>query len=266
MHLSSVVFCRKIKLSLMVVCSVLMNNVNAEQNSAPQILMAGDSTMAIKDPKDYPETGWGVPFATFFATQVNIYNFAQNGRSTKTFKEEGLWQQLMELCKAGDVVFIQFGHNDESPGKVDRYTTPEQYKNNLIQYIDEVKAKKAQAILLSPVTRRYFDEQGLIQATHPYTELVAEVAAQTQVEYIDMDKISRDYFSALGDAGSAIRFMHIKPGVHPNYPQGVRDNTHFNELGAREVAQLVLAELKNRNHPLSGHLRQVDAKHLALSY
>jgi lysophospholipase L1-like esterase len=258
-------FCRNILLTVFGVC-VIMSPVFAEQNSARQILMAGDSTMAIKDPKDYPETGWGVPFATFFAEDVKVYNFSKNGRSTRTFREEGLWQQLLDLCHPNDIVFIQFGHNDEVPSKVDRYSTPEQYKDNLIQYIKEVREKKAQAILLSPITRRYFNEIGVIDPTHPYTELVKEVAEQTGVEYIDMDKISRDYFSALGESNSTIRFMHIKPGIHPNYPNGVRDDTHFNELGAREVAQLLLTELRARNHPLLKQLRQVDPKHLHLHY
>tara|TARA_R110002167_G_scaffold73942_31_gene207381 strand:- start:3482 stop:4282 length:801 start_codon:yes stop_codon:yes gene_type:complete len=259
-------YCRRnINLFLLIV-SIFMCSSNAEENSAPQILMAGDSTMAIKDPKDYPETGWGMPFASFFAADIKIYNFAKNGRSTRTFKEEGLWQQLMDICQPNDIVFIQFGHNDESPSKVDRYTTPEQYENNLKQYVADVRAKHAQPILLSPVTRRYFDKQGRIKPTHPYTEIVAEVAKSMAVTYIDMDKISREYFSALGDEGSAIRYMHIKPDIHPNYPHGVRDDTHFNELGAREVAQLVLAELKTLNHVLVSQLHSVDPKHLSLSY
>ncbi|MDP5032179.1 MAG: rhamnogalacturonan acetylesterase [Paraglaciecola sp.] len=243
-----------------------MQNLRAEENSGLKILMAGDSTMAIKDLKDYPETGWGMPFATFFNESVAVHNFAKNGRSTKTFRSEGLWQELIDLCQTGDYVFIQFGHNDESESKVDRYTTPAQYRQNLINYINEVRFKKAHAILLSPVTRRNFNEQGSIKLTHPYSELVKQVAEETKVEYIDMDTLSRDYFTELGEQDSLVRFMHIAPDLHPNYPNGVKDNTHFNELGAREVAQLVLAELKQRKHPLLQHLRPVDPKHLSLHY
>jgi lysophospholipase L1-like esterase len=234
--------------------------------SSPQILMAGDSTMSIKDFKDYPETGWGMPFATFFANGVNVLNYAQNGRSTRTFKEEGLWQTLMELCREGDYVFIQFGHNDESEAKRDRYSPPDQFQANLMAYIDEVKQKHAYPILLSPVSRRYFNAAGKIEATHPYSALLKDVVEKTGVEFIDMDSITREYFNKLGDQLSALRFMHLKPDTHPNYPNGVKDNTHFNELGAREVAQLVLAELKKRQHPLLQFLREVDPKHLSLSY
>ncbi|MBD1389017.1 rhamnogalacturonan acetylesterase [Neiella sp. HB171785] len=230
------------------------------------IFMAGDSTMAIKDPKDYPETGWGVPFATFFADDVKVVNLAKNGRSTRTFKTEGLWQQIESQAKTGDWVFIQFGHNDESEKKHDRYTTPEQYKSNLTEMIRQSQARGATPILLSSVTRRNFDDNGNIKKTHPYYPLVLEVAEATGVTFIDMDAITRDYFSAMGDSLSKLRFMHIQPDLHPNYPNGVSDNTHFNELGAREVAQLVLTELKKRQHPLTKQLRSVDPKHLKLRY
>ncbi|KXI29477.1 phosphate ABC transporter permease [Paraglaciecola hydrolytica] len=242
----------------------MMNNSIAAE-AKPQILMAGDSTMSIKALSDYPETGWGMPFATFFAEGITIHNLAKNGRSTASFRSEGLWQQLMEHCQAGDYVFIQFGHNDEVSTKA-TYTTPEQFKANLLAYINEVKAKQAQPILLSPMTRRYFAADGKIEATHPYSAIVRDVAKQSGVTFIDMDSITRDYFTALGDVDSALRFMHIKPDLHPNYPHGVKDNTHFNELGAREVAQLVLTELKLRQHSLVNELRPTDPKHLKLSY
>lgn len=231
------------------------------------IHMAGDSTMAIKDPKDYPETGWGVPFATFFNDSTTVINYAKNGRSTRTFIEEGLWAKLMSTLQPGDFVIIQFGHNDESNNKPDRYTTPGQYQDNLRRFINDVRNKGAEPLLMTPVTRRYFDKNGNIKETHKYSPLARKIAAtDDSLIFIDMDAITREYFQALGDAGSALRFMHIRPAVHPNYPNGVRDNTHFNQLGAREVAQLVLAELKRINHPIAKQLREPDPKHLRLSY
>ncbi|WP_295801801.1 rhamnogalacturonan acetylesterase [uncultured Microbulbifer sp.] len=231
-----------------------------------RVFMAGDSTMAIKDVKDYPETGWGVPFAYFFDDSVQVDNRAKNGRSTRTFIEEGRWKGIMDELKAGDFVVIQFGHNDESESKKDRYTTPEQYKANLSRFINDVRGADAHPILMSPITRRYFDGENTIEHTHPYAPLVREVAAQEKVLFIDMEVVTREYFQAMGDRDSALRFMHIAPGLHPNYPVGVRDNTHLNQMGAREVAQLVLAELKKQDHPLVKHLRTPDPKHLALKY
>jgi len=230
------------------------------------IYMAGDSTMAIKEVKDEPETGWGVPFAIFFDDSVNVVNHAKNGRSTRTFIEEGRWAEIVDALQPGDYVIIQFGHNDESEQKVDRYTTPDQYKANLTRFIEETRTLGAQPILLSPITRRHFNAEGKIEPTHSYAPLSIEVAEETGVEFIDMESITRDYFQAMGDAESAVRFMHIPPDTHPNYPNGIRDNTHTNHLGAREVAQLFLAELKKRNHPLASRVRTPDPKHLQQSY
>lgn len=235
--------------------------------AAHTIFMAGDSTMANKQASDWPETGWGVPFAIFFNADYTVDNRAMNGRSTRTFISEGRWQAIADQLKAGDYVFIQFGHNDESPAKVDRYTTPEQYKANLTRFVHDVRAKKAEPILLSPITRRNFDAAGKIQETHvEYSPLSRQVAQAEKVVFIDLDSITRAHFQAEGDAGSRLRFMHIPPNIHPNYPKGVSDNTHLNELGAREVAQLVLAELKRIQHPLAQQLRTPDSKHMELIY
>lgn len=236
------------------------------EGQAQQLFLAGDSTLADKAAKDLPETGWGSPFAHFFSEQLSVLNLAKNGRSTKTFISEGRWQNLLDQLQTGDHVIIQFGHNDEVPGKKDRYTTPSEYKTNLRTMIRQVREKQAHALLLSPVTRRYFDAHGQIKVTHPYTQLLNEVVKETNVTYIDMDKVTRTYFSGLGDTLSSLRFMHLRPGMHPNYPNGVKDDTHFNELGAREVAQLVLAELKRIEHPLIQYLRTPDPKHLTFHF
>lgn len=231
------------------------------------VYMAGDSTMSIKHVKDYPETGWGMPFSYFFDSGVKVDNRAENGRSTKTFISEGRWQRINNELKSGDYVIIQFGHNDQSTRKGERYTPPKAFQANLIRFINNVKAKKAEPILMTPIARRHFNKDGIIKDTHLiYADLVREVATQTNVTFIDMTKVTQEYFQHLGDKSSALRFMHIKPNLHPNYPNGVRDNTHLNQLGAREVAQLVLTELKKIKHPLSQRLRNVDPKHLKNKY
>ncbi|WP_111978703.1 rhamnogalacturonan acetylesterase [Algibacillus agarilyticus] len=255
----------KKRIILSLVGGVLMTLTS--QVLALTIHMAGDSTMSIKDPKDYPETGWGVPFATFFADDINVANYAKNGRSTRTFIEEGIWGTLINTVKPHDYVIIQFGHNDESARKKDRFTTPKQYQENLQRFINDVKTKQAYPILMSSITRRYFADNGKLKETHPYAPLVQKVALQNpDVTFIDMERLTRDYFNQLGDQASAIRFMHIKPGLHPNYPNGVRDDTHLNQMGAREVAQLVLVALRTMQHPLAAKTRPVDPKHLKLRY
>ncbi|SHF71507.1 transcriptional regulator, GntR family [Microbulbifer donghaiensis] len=234
--------------------------------NAETVFMAGDSTMSMKDVKDYPETGWGVPFQYFFDDSVRVENRAKNGRSTRTFIEEGLWDGIIDDLQPGDVVIIQFGHNDESEKKADRYTTPAEYRANLVRFIRETRARGGLPLLLTSITRRYFNGHGGIRHTHPYAPLAREVARTEKVDFIDMEAITREYFQALGDRDSALRFMHIPPDTHPNYPNGVSDDTHLNQLGAREVAQLLLRELKKMDHPLADRLRHPDPKHLGFSY
>lgn len=211
-----------------------------------KIFLAGDSTIAIKDTKAFPETGWGMPFVQFWDSTVTVVNKAKNGRSTKTFLSEGLWKSIMDEAKEGDYVIIQFGHNDESVEKKERYSTPDTFKMNLNRFIKETREKKATPILFTPVSRRKFDKDGKAVATHEqYSALVREVAKETGVLFIDLDEKSKALYQQFGPEHSKLLFLQLQPGEHPNYPEGKNDNTHFNELGARLIAQIVLKELRN---------------------
>lgn len=210
-----------------------------------RIFLAGDSTMATKEAKAYPETGWGMPFVHFWDSTVTVVNKARNGRSTKTFISEGLWKSVMDEAGEGDYVIIQFGHNDESVDKKERYATPDTFKMNLKKIIQETRDKKAIPVLFTPVSRRKFDKNGNAVETHrEYSALVREVAAETAVLFVDLDAKSRALYQQFGEENSKLLFLQLQPGEHPNYPEGKNDNTHFNELGARLIAQLVLKELK----------------------
>ena len=232
-------------------------------NQSPKkitVYLIGDSTMSNKKTEAYPETGWGMPFNYFFDSAVVVDNRAKNGRSTRTFISENLWQPVVDNLKEGDYVFIQFGHNDESKEKVDRYTTPEQYKTNLVKFITETRAKKANPILLTPVSRRKFKE-GNAQETHQeFSPLVIEVATQQKVPLIDLDTKSRELFQKFGEEQSKLLFLQLAPGEHPNYPEGKADNTHFNELGARLIAQIVLSEIKNQKIGLADRIAKPVVK------
>ncbi len=220
-----------------------------------KILMAGDSTMAVKETSAYPETGWGMPFQYFWDSSVRIVNKAKNGRSTKTFLSEGLWQSLMEKASPGDYVLIQFGHNDESPEKKERYATPDTFKMLLTKFVQQTRQKGATPILITPVSRRKFDSTGKALETHTiYSALVKEVAEKEKVLCIDLDTKSRELYQNMGDEQSKLLFMQLKPGEHPNYPQGKTDNTHFTEMGARWIAEIVLQELRKLNIELTEHI------------
>jgi lysophospholipase L1-like esterase len=210
-----------------------------------RLFMAGDSTMSIKTPTAFPETGRGMPFTSFWNDELLLVNLAKNGRSTKTFRSEGLWQSIMTAVQPGDYVFIQFGHNDEVKEKVGSYTTPDEFTANLKQYITETRQKNAYPVLLTPVARRKFDSAGIPVETHEtYSALVRQVAEAEQVTLIDHDRLSMAVLGKIGEEDSRLLFLQLKPDEHPNYPAGKEDNTHFNELGARLMAQLVLQEIK----------------------
>ncbi len=243
-------------LSFAVIIALLTMSLLADPEKKTTIFLAGDSTMSIKNESAYPETGWGMPFAFFWDSTVRVVNKAKNGRSTKTFIEEGLWQSIMDEIKAGDYVLIQFGHNDEAKEKTDRYTNPSQYKINLTKFVSETRKKKATPILFSPVSRRRFSPEGKALPTHEeYTELVKEVAAKEKALFIDLDLHSRELLNAWGGENSKWLFLHLAASEHPNYPDGKTDNTHFNELGARLIAQLVLKELKKLPIPLQEQIK-----------
>jgi len=231
------------KLFLIIVSIALLAFSWPEKKSI-KIFIAGDSTASIKETKAFPETGWGMPFVYFWDSTVTVVNKAKNGRSTKSFRNEGLWKQILDESSEGDYVLIQFGHNDEVPTKSNA-TTEVEFRNNLTGFISEARAKKLNSILLTPVARRKFDSTGKIVGTHDvYAQIIREVAAKENVPLIDMDKNGQQLYQQMGVENSKLLFLHLKPGEHPNHPGGKEDNTHFSELGARLIAQLVLAEIK----------------------
>src|SRR6188474_2524377 len=224
------------------------------------IWLCGDSTMSVKAKRAYPETGWGMPFVYFLDSTVTVENLAKNGRSTSSFRNEGLWKKVVDGAAEDDYVFIQFGHNDEVPTKK-TYTTETEFKNNLKQYVTEARGKKAIPILLTPMARRKFDANRKIEGTHDvYSQIVRDVAKEEKVVLFDMDKITQQLYQQFGVENSKLLFMQLKPGEHPNYPDGRDDNTHFNELGARLVAQLVLNEIRKQISELSERIIKAIVK------
>ncbi len=232
-------------------------------NEKITVYLIGDSTMCNYEPNRAPLTGWGMPFASFFDSTVSIDNRARGGRSTRTFIAENRWQPIAIDLKEGDYLFIQFGHNDEAREEKykDRYTPVPDYKKNLLRFITEAREKKAVPVLITPVSRLRFKD-GVAQETHTgYTKAMFEVAQSNAVVLIDLDTKSRELYQQLGPDAAKLLFMQLEPGEHPAYPEGQKDNTHFNEYGARRIAQLVLASVKEQLPQLAEKTVQRVAKH-----
>lgn len=228
----------------------------AAQKRPVTIFLAGDSTMAQKQPDKRPETGWGEMLPQHFREgSVVIDNRAMNGRSTRSFIAEGRWQAIVGDLNKGDYVFIQFGHNDQSKDKGERYAPPEDYKRNLARFVEEVRAKEGNPVLMTPVMRRRFDKDGKFYDTHgEYPGLVRAVAAEKKVPLIDVHKMSETVIVKFGVEGSRKLFLQLKPGENANYPNGIDDNTHFSPLGAGVMAKLVVKGVRENKLKLSKYL------------
>ncbi|RZK42598.1 MAG: rhamnogalacturonan acetylesterase [Pedobacter sp.] len=227
--------------------------------SAPQrkttIYIIGDSTAANKIPKAFPEMGWGMKLQSNFDDQIQVDNRALNGRSTKSFLAEKRWDAVLSTLQEGDYVFIQFGHNDE---KIDRPavgTSLDEYKANLVKYIEDTKAKNAYPVLLTPIMRRNFKDGVFVDTHQGYPDVVRKVADSLQVPLIDMHQKTEKLILGMGEVPSIKLFNHVAVG-HENYPEGKIDNTHLSAEGADAVASLVIEGIKEAKLSLSTNLKK----------
>lgn len=242
------------------------------QQKVTTIFIIGDSTAAKKDlSTGSPERGWGMALQCFFDdTFIRVDNHAVNGRSSKSFIDEGRWQKVLDKIQPGDYVIIQFGHNDEKP-KPDRHTDPgSTFDYNLAKFVRETREKGGIPVLMNAVVRRNFakkavkndDDEALRNTTFKdapqqmegdslidthglYRVAPRDVAVRMNCHFVDANKITHDLEQSLGVEGSKKLHMWYKPGEHPALPAGRQDNTHYNIYGAHEVAQRLADALCN---------------------
>ncbi len=226
-------------------------------NQTMTVFLAGDSTVTDQPESGYPYCGWGQLLPAQFKHDVAVDNHAQSGRSSRSFINEGRLSAIMERMKPEDFLFIQFGHNDEKPDPergTDPFTT---YKEYLKKYIDAAREAKARPVLVTPVHRRYFADDGTLTDTHgDYIIAVRELAEEEDIPLIDLAERSRLLFEQAGVEGTKEDFMWVLPGEYVNFPSGVEDNTHFQERGARRLAQQVAEAIRELQlQPLQMYLR-----------
>lgn len=219
------------------------------------VFMVGDSTMSNKKPEVYPETGWGQVLGEFFDENVTVHNHAVNGRSSKSFIDEGRWKVVLDSLKAGDYVLIQFGHNDQKIKSPERYTEPYgEYTQNLKKYVEESRAKGATPILLTSIVRRKFDENGNLIDTHgDYPEAMRKVAQAMDVPLIDMQKLTQKLVQNLGDEESKKLYLWTDNPTK-KHPDGRQDNTHLCVEGAKKIAGMAAGEIARLDNGLSQHV------------
>lgn len=218
----------------------------------------GDSTMADKvKPNENPERGWLQVFPEFVSKDVRIINKAVNGRSTKSFIDEGRWDSIYKVLSKGDYVFIEFGHNDQKIEDKARYTNPHtEYRYNLIRFVNQAREKGAIPVLFTSIARRNFNDKGVLISTHgEYTLETRLVAERYNIPLIDLEYYTEQLEIAYGPERSKELHLHYKAGEIPYYPEGKSDDTHLSVKGATEVSKLVVSEFKKTNLKLSSYFR-----------
>lgn len=245
------------------------------------VFMIGDSTMANKDTTGgKQERGWGMVLQQYFDNKVLVDNHAVNGRSSKSFIDEGRWDKVLAKIKPGDYVFIQFGHNDEKP-QPERHTDPgTTFDDNLRKFVNETRSKGGIPVLFNAVVRRNFaikqqkndDDEKLrnldakvggnviegdtLYDTHgDYRIAPANVAKELGVTFIDANAITHELEQGLGREASKKLHMIFAPGEHPSLPNGRWDNTHYNIYGANQVALLLIKTVGDEIPQIRTHLR-----------
>ena len=240
------------------------------------IFIIGDSTAANKDTTGgKQERGWGMMLQSQFdARYIHVDNHAVNGRSSKSFIDEGRWDKVLEKMQPGDYVIIQFGHNDEKP-KADRHTDPgSTFDYNLARFVRETREHGGIPVLMNSVVRRNFfvaapdnddDEQlrtttfkdgvkmiegdTLVDTHGLYAVAPRDVARRMNCHFVDANAITHDLEQGMGREASKKLHMWFLPGEEPSVPEGRQDNTHYNVYGAQRVAAL-LAEALCQEIPL----------------
>lgn len=263
---------------ILTIAAMLLILTSFTQDKVTTIFIIGDSTAAKKDlSKGSPERGWGMALQQYFdSTCVVVDNHAVNGRSSKSFIDEGRWDKVLALIKPGDYVIIQFGHNDEK-AQPERHTDPgSTFDYNLARYIRETREHGGIPIVMNAVVRRNWvaatnsaeegqpvgtriddealrntnfadaplpmerSEEAVLIDTHGlYAVAPRDVAQRMNAHFVDANKITHDLEQSLGVEGSKKLHMWYLPGEHPALPDGRQDNTHYNEYGAMVVAGLL---------------------------
>jgi lysophospholipase L1-like esterase len=231
----------------------LETNALDSQSHRVRIVLAGDSTVTDK-------AGWGLGFARCLGTNAECINLSKGGRSSKSYIGEGSWRQCLELKP--DYVIIQFGHNDQ-PGHGDRETEPETtYKKFMTQFVEDARAAGLKPVLVTPLSRRQWGEDGRIHSTlQPWVEVVKEIATEKKVPLIDLHQRSIEMYERMGQD----RILEISPRRNADSKSTNSDTasaqnkgfdgTHLNPKGSDMVGPIVAEELRKAVPALVGYFR-----------
>lgn len=198
---------------------------------AADIYMAGDSTMQTYNGSYYPQQGWGQRMQELTIDGVKVSNQSLGGRSTKSFKAEGRWQRLVSSVKEGDFVIIQFGHNDATKAKPERYAEVNtEYKANMEGFIDDVRKAGGTPIIVSSIPQGnylpdgHFKKNGFLD---PYVNMALQVAKEKNCESIDLYRYACEEFDKIGEKKGLSLYNIFPAGKYTTQPAAKNDHTHI---------------------------------------
>lgn len=226
----------------------------------PTVYIASDSTVQTYDPYYKPQAGWGQMLERYFTDNVKIDNRAIGGRSSRSFVSEGRLDAILSEIKHGDYLFVQWGHNDATYSRPERYVSEEDFPTYIKMYIDGARQRGANPVLITPVSRRsYNSEKGEFNISFPgYRQKMMDMAKSEKVSLIDLGLKSKEFLDTLGSEGSKSIFLHVPAGVYGAFPSGSTDDTHFQEFGAIQMARLVSEGVKEANLSIAQYLKDIQ--------
>ena len=226
------------------------SNKYRKDRTMKRLIYLGDSTVTFNKIATWPQCGLSQGLLLYLKDDVFLRSFAINGRSTKSFIDQGRLDQVDGYLEKGDVVLIQFGHNDSKESDPARYAPVDVYTENLKKMIRTAREHEAYPIIISPLTRRYFDEYGaFMPGCHAGYPAAAQKAAEEEgVPFIDLTSVTEKYLASIGEIASRSLFVYPK------------DNTHLVMEGAIVFAGFIADGLRELGHPYVDLLCAHDAK------
>lgn len=230
--------------------------------AAADLYMAGDSTMMTYRSKDAPQQGWGQRMQELVKDGVTVKNRSIGGRSTKNFKAERRWENLIREIKKGDFVIIQFGHNDGTRDKPERYTDPKtEYKENMKGFVEDVRKAGGIPVIATSIPFGIYLEDGSLKPAgflNPYLQSAREVAAETKCDLVDLYAYAEKELNAAGEQKGTKLYLVLNPGDYPNFPEGKSDRCHICFRGALFYAKAFALLAKQNKLPVADLFKDSD--------
>lgn len=216
-----------------------------------KIFMMGDSTMKYNNIFRYPQVGWGQVLHLFARNDVLIEDHAENGRSTKSFKEEGRFDVILNRMSLGDFVICSFGHNDEKIQDPTRYTEPYgSYQDNLLYYAQEVEKRGGHIVFATPITRHKFENGRCVNTHGDYPKAMLDFAKQHGYTCIDLTRLTMDLYTKLGEEQTKKFHMIFPKGMYDCHPEAKDDHSHLRYEGGLMVCELFVRAIEKTDDPI----------------